>query len=77
MEHLVVSTDVYVPPSEVCDFLLDFGGCARYSDYLASVDQEGDGTGGTVRSEVTAVDPPPHTGSTGACSARSAPAVRG
>lgn len=72
MESLAVSTDVFVPPERVYEFLVDFPGYARYSEYLDRVERDGDGAPGTVyhitvawwrlshtvRSEVTDVDPP-------------------
>jgi len=72
VDNVEVSTVVYLPPAEVYEFLLDFPGYAKYSKYLQSVTQDGDGTPGTrydltftwwklsytARSEVTAVDPP-------------------
>ncbi len=72
MDSVVVSTVVYVEPREVYEFLVDFEGYAGYSEYLESVRRDGDGAEGTVyeitvgwwrlehtvRSEVTAVDPP-------------------
>jgi len=72
VERLEVSTDVYVPPEEAYEFLVDFPRYARYSEYLQAVDQNGDGTPGTeyaltlawwrlsyvARSRVTALDPP-------------------
>lgn len=72
MDNVEVSTVVYLPPAEVYEFLLDFPGYAKYSKYLESVTQDGDGSSGTrygltfawwkvsytARSEVTAVDPP-------------------
>lgn len=72
VERLEVSTDVYVPPEEAYEFLVDFPQYARYSEYLDGVDQYGDGTPGTeydlrlawwrlsyvARSRVTALDPP-------------------
>jgi hypothetical protein len=71
-ERLEVSTDVYVPPGEAYEFLVDFPRYARYSEYLESVTQHGDGRSGTeydltlswwrlsyiARSRVTALDPP-------------------
>lgn len=72
MDNVEVSTVVYLPPEDVYEFLIDFPGYARYSKYLESVTQDGDGTPGTrydltftwwklsytARSEVTDVDPP-------------------
>jgi uncharacterized membrane protein len=43
-----VRTDVRVPPSEVYAFLVDFPGYAKYSEYLQSVRQRGDGGPGTT-----------------------------
>jgi len=71
-ERLEVSTDVYVPPGEAYEFLVDFPRYARYSEYLESVTQHGDGRSDTeyditlswwrlsyvARSRVTALDPP-------------------
>lgn len=73
MDELVVSTDVYVPPAEAYEFLLDFPRYERYTEYLDRVSRtQGDGGPGsryalrfswwklsyTARSEVTDVDPP-------------------
>lgn len=72
MKRLVVSTDVYLPPDEIYDFLLDFPRYADYSEHLRGVTQRGDGGPGTeydlhfqwwkltytVRSRVTDVEPP-------------------
>ena len=72
VDEVEVSTVVYVPPEEVYEFLLDFPGYARYSEYLDRVAQDGDGSPGTnydlvfswwklsytARSEVTDVSPP-------------------
>ncbi|SHG98451.1 SRPBCC family protein [Halobaculum gomorrense] len=73
MDELVVSTDVYVPPEEAYEFLLDFPRYERYSEYLDRVSRtHGDGGAGTryalrfawwkltytAHSEVTDVDPP-------------------
>ena len=72
VDEIEVSTLVYVPPEEVFEFLLNFPGYARYSEYIDRVSQDGDGSPGTrydlhfswwklsytARSEVTAVDPP-------------------
>jgi ribosome-associated toxin RatA of RatAB toxin-antitoxin module len=74
VDEIVVSTVVYLPPDEVYAFLEDFPRYTRYSDYLKEVRQRGDGGAGTrydmrfawwklsytLRSEVTAVDPPWH-----------------
>lgn len=72
MERLEVSTGVFVPPSRVYDFLVDFPGYADYSEYLDRVERRGDGSAGTryditvswwrlsrtVTSYVTGVEPP-------------------
>ncbi len=72
MDRVAVSTVVRVSPEEMYDFLVDFPRYARYSEYLKSVEQRGDGGPGTeydlnfawwklsytAHSEVTAVDPP-------------------
>lgn len=72
MDEVELSTDVYLPPEEVYDFLIDFPRYANYSQYLRQVHQRGDGSLGTqydlrfewwklsytARSEVTDVDPP-------------------
>lgn len=72
VDEIEARTVVYAPPEELYDFLLDFPGYARYSEYLDRVTQDGDGTVGTryalefswwklsytARSEVTGVDPP-------------------
>ncbi|MUW14789.1 SRPBCC family protein [Halorubrum sp. CBA1125] len=73
MDELVVSTDVYAEPESVYEFLLDFPGYARYSEYLREVRTLG-GDGGpgtryaltfawwkvsyTAHSEVTDIEPP-------------------
>ncbi len=63
---------MYAPPEEMYEFLLDFPGYARYSEYIERVRQDGDGAPGThydlvfswwkltytARSQVTGVDPP-------------------
>ena len=73
MEELVVTTEVYVPPEEAYEFLLDLEGYSRFTEYLDHVRcTDGDGGAGsryalrfswwklhyTARSEVTDVDPP-------------------
>ena len=72
MDEIVVSTDVFVPPEEVYDLLIDVPRYADYSEHLTGVIVDGDGSPGTryglrfewwklsytLRSEVTAVDPP-------------------
>jgi uncharacterized protein YndB with AHSA1/START domain len=73
VDRLVVTTDVYVPPEEVYEFLLDFPRYERYTEYLDRVTRtEGDGGAGseyalhfswwklsyTARSRVTDVSPP-------------------
>jgi len=72
VDEIEARTVVYASPEELYDFLVDFPGYARYSEYLDRVLQEGDGTVGTsyalrfswwkltytARSEVTGVDPP-------------------
>jgi uncharacterized membrane protein len=72
VDEIEARTVVYAPPEELYEFLLDFPGYARYSEYLDRVTQDGDGTVGTTyalafswwkltytaRSEVTGVDPP-------------------
>ena len=72
MDEIEARTVVYASSEELYDFLVDFPGYARYSEYLDQVSQEGDGTVGTsyalqfswwkltytARSEVTGVDPP-------------------
>ncbi|WP_254838316.1 SRPBCC family protein [Natronomonas marina] len=47
MDSVEVSTEVYLPPEEVYEFLLDFPRYARYSEHLTGVRQFGDGTPGT------------------------------
>ena len=47
METLEVTTDVRVPPREAYGFLENFPGYARYSKFLESVRQHGDGGAGT------------------------------
>jgi len=72
VKRLVVSTDVYLPPEEVYEFLLEFPRYADYSKHLRGVTRRGDGGPGTeydlrfqwwklnytARSRVTDVDPP-------------------
>ncbi|WP_115862589.1 type II toxin-antitoxin system RatA family toxin [Halorussus litoreus] len=72
MDSVELSTVVYVPPEEAYEFLLDFEGYARYSEYLDRVERHGEGEVGTeydihlqwwklnytVRSAVTDTDPP-------------------
>jgi len=72
VDEIEARTVVYAPPEELYDFLVDFPGYARYSEYLDRVQQDGDGTVGTryalafswwklsytARSEVTGVEPP-------------------
>jgi hypothetical protein len=73
VDRLVVSTDVYVPPEDAYEFLLDFPGYEQYTEYLDRVARtEGDGGPGsryalkfswwklsyTARSQVTEVAPP-------------------
>jgi len=67
-----VSTDVRVPPAEAYDFVSDFPRYAKYSEYLESVTQYGEGGPGTeyelafawwklshtVRSRVTGTEEP-------------------
>ncbi|GAA0680850.1 SRPBCC family protein [Natronoarchaeum mannanilyticum] len=67
-----MSTDVYLPPEEIYEFLEDFPGYADYSKYLKEVRSDGTGEEGTrydlefawwklnytARSEVTDTDPP-------------------
>jgi uncharacterized membrane protein len=72
VDEIEARTVVYASPEELYEFLLDFPGYARYSEYLDRVRQDGDGAVGTryalqfswwklsytARSEVTGVDPP-------------------
>lgn len=72
MDAVEVSTVVYVPPQEMYDFIVDFPRYANYSEYLESVDRDGDGNAGTrytmqfawwkltytTRTEVVDTDPP-------------------
>jgi ribosome-associated toxin RatA of RatAB toxin-antitoxin module len=72
VDSIEVSTAVYLPPTEVYEFLIDFPRYADYSEYLEGVEGHGDGSPGTnydlrfawwkltytARSEVTDVDPP-------------------
>lgn len=72
MQRLELSTDIYLPPQEIYEFLVDFPQYAAYSEYLERVDQHGDGDSGTeydlvfswwklsytARSRVTDVAPP-------------------
>jgi len=47
VDEVEVSTVVYAPPEEMFEFLVDFPGYARYSEYIDRVEQEGDGDVGT------------------------------
>lgn len=72
MDEIEARTVIHAPQRELYEFLLDFPGYARYSEYIDRVTQDGDGTPGTryalqfswwklsytARSEVTGVDPP-------------------
>lgn len=72
MDHVEVSTVVYLPPEEIYEFLLDFPRYADYSKHLREVRSNGDGSPGTTyhitfawwkltytaHSRVTGVDPP-------------------
>lgn len=72
MDEIKVSTVVYVPPEEVYALLVDFPGYKDYSEYVAGITTNGDGSPGTeydirlqwwklsytVRSRVAALDPP-------------------
>lgn len=73
MDTLLVATDVYAPPADVYEFLLDFPRYDRYTEYLDEVTRtSGDGGPGshyslafswwklsyTAHSEVTDVSPP-------------------
>jgi len=72
VDRVEVSTDVYLPPEEIYEFLEDFPGYADYSEYLEDVRRDGTGEEGTrydlefawwklsytARSEVTDTDPP-------------------
>ncbi|MDG5776457.1 SRPBCC family protein [Haloarculaceae archaeon H-GB2-1] len=72
MDAFEVSTLVYLPPTDVYEFLLDFPGYANYSSYLREVHQVGDGTvdteyhitvawwklSYTAHAKVTSVEPP-------------------
>lgn len=72
MEEVVVETTIRVTPDDTFDFLLDFPGYVRYSDYLERIERRGDGGPGTrydlevswwrlsytARTEVTAIDRP-------------------
>lgn len=72
MDEVIVETDLRVSPEETFEFLLDFPGYVRYSEYLDSVRQQGDGGAGTryelslswwrlaytARTEVTNIDRP-------------------
>jgi uncharacterized membrane protein len=71
VEELEVGTEVYLPPRDVYEFLVDFPRYARYSKHLDAVETDGDGSVGTeytlrfkwwkvryaVRSRVTDLDP--------------------
>jgi uncharacterized membrane protein len=72
VDSVDVTTEIYLPPGEVYDFLLEFQNYAEYSEYLRDVRQHGDGSPGTeydlefawwklsytAHSEVTDVDRP-------------------
>ena len=72
MDTVTAETTVFVPAEEVFEFLSDFPGYARYSSYLESVAQLGDGGEGTsyrltlswwkltypITTVVTELDPP-------------------
>ncbi len=72
VERVEVTTVIYAPPERVFEFLVDFPGYARYSEYLKEVRRDGDGGAGTryelefawwkltytAHSEVTAIEPP-------------------
>ena len=72
MDEIEARTVIHAAPDELYEFLLDFPGYARYSEYIDRVTQDGDGGPGTryglvfswwkldytARSEVTGVDPP-------------------
>jgi len=72
VDTVAVSTEIRLPPDEVYEFLVDFPRYARYSKYLESVRQHGDGGAGTeydlrfswwkltytARSRVTELVPP-------------------
>ncbi|PSQ18992.1 polyketide cyclase [Halobacteriales archaeon QS_9_67_17] len=47
MDAVELTTVVYVPREEVFEFLLDFPGYARYSEYLETVEEFGAGGEGT------------------------------
>lgn len=47
MDEVIVETELAVPPDETFEFLLDFPGYVRYSEYLDHVTQRGDGGVGT------------------------------
>ena len=49
MDEIEVETVVYLPPDEVFEFLLDFPGYARYSEYLKEVRTNGTGGGEGAR----------------------------
>lgn len=48
MDELDVSTVVRVPPERAFEFLMDFPGYARYTDYLEEIRRDGDGGVGTT-----------------------------
>lgn len=72
MDAVELATVVYLPPTDVHDFLLEFERYPNYSKYLTDVRVSGDGGPGTeyaltfswwklsytARSRVTAVEPP-------------------
>lgn len=72
VDTVEVSTVVYISPEAAHEFLVDFPGYARYSEYLDRVEQHGDGGPGTeydlhfswwkisytARSRVVTVEPP-------------------
>lgn len=47
MDSARISTVVHVPPEQVFEFLMDFEGYGRYSEYVERVGVRGDGTVGT------------------------------
>ena len=72
VDEIEARTVIHASPDDLYEFLLDFPGYARYSEYIDRVRQDGEGGPGTryalkfswwkltytARSEVTDVDPP-------------------
>jgi ribosome-associated toxin RatA of RatAB toxin-antitoxin module len=72
VDAIEASTQIYVPPEAVYEFVEDFSGYVEYSEHLDRIEQYGDGGPGTeyritvswwrlsytAETRVTAVDPP-------------------